>query len=167
MSTAATTDAKGSLHYNRSTNNLVATQHVIVTRPELPVHNPLSRSLDHTHTQTSIVVHLIAQYSHCLTQHLRLTPGKYTVLSPTLCGANRIRRLGSFRPERAPLGSNSRGSSCILVPGPVARFAALAANLGPAPATILARGHIRRRVRHQQLMHFTWRFMTPFKLYHW
>ena len=27
-----------------------------------------------------------------------------------------------------------------LVPGPVARFAALVANLGPAPATILARG---------------------------
>ena len=54
-----------------------------------------------------------------------------------------------------------------LVPGPVVRFAALAANLGPAPATILARGHIRRRVRHQQLMHFTWRFMTLFKWCHW
>ena len=53
------------------------------------------------------------------------------------------------------------------VPGPVARFAALAANLGPAPATILARGHIRRRVRHQQLMHFAWRFTTLFKWCHW
>ena len=49
-------------------------------------------------------------------------------------------------------------SECRLVPGPVARFAALAANLGPAPATILARGHTSRRVRYQQLMQFTWRF---------
>ena len=103
---------KGSLHYNRSTANLVATWQVIATRPQSPVHNPLSRSLDHTHTQTSIVVHLIAQYSHCLLQHLRLILGKYTVLSPTLCGGSHVGRLRRFLHERAPLSSNSRGSPC-------------------------------------------------------
>ena len=56
-----------------------------------------------------------------------------------------------IKEELSYLGSDK------LVLSPGARFAALAANMGLAPATILARGHIRRHVRHQQLMHFTWR----------
>ena len=47
------------------------------------------------------------------------------------------------------------------------QYSSIPGRLGPAPATILAREHIRRRVRHQQLMHFTWRFMTLFKRCHW
>ena len=100
--TAATTVVKGSLRNNISTTNLVATWHVVVTSPmsgaqsTLQVHNPRSQ----THTLTSTLVHLVAHYSHCLPQHLRLTPGKHT---PTLCGASRVRQLRRFGLNVYPL----------------------------------------------------------------
>ena len=93
---------KGSLRNNISTTNLVATWHVVVTSPmsgaqsTLQVHNPRSQ----THTLTSTLVHLVAHYSHCLPQHLRLTPGKRT---PTLCGASHVRQLRRFGLNVYPL----------------------------------------------------------------
>ena len=87
---------------------------MLLSRPQRPVHNPHSRYtiLDHTHTLSSTLVHMVAHISHCLPQHLRLTPGKHTILSPTPCCTSRVRQLRRFRPERAPLSSNSCGSPC-------------------------------------------------------
>ena len=106
---------KGSLRYNRPTTNLVATWHVVVTSPTSGAQSTIQVTIDPviTHTLlTSTVIHLVARYSHCLPHHLQLTPGKHTVLSPTLCGASCVRHLRWFRPKREPLISNSRGSLC-------------------------------------------------------